>query len=98
MALQLKMCTDWTCQQKKKILQAMQYLLFLRLLFDQYDFTITAALQSLVMVSMLAAMAVGIGLLLTLGNAYLRIFLSADKITADTVRYGNTFLYVDYAM
>ena len=56
------------------------------------------ALQSLVMVSLLAAMAVGIGLLLTLGNAYLRIFLSADKITADTVRYGNTFLYVDYAM
>lgn len=56
------------------------------------------ALQSLVMVSLLAAMAVGIGLLLTLGNAYLRIFLSADKITADTVRYGNTYLYVDYAM
>ena len=56
------------------------------------------ALQSLVMVSLLAAMAVGIGLLLTLGNAYLRIFLSADKITMDTVRYGNTFLYVDYAM
>ena len=55
-------------------------------------------LQSLVMVSLLAAMAVGIGLLLTLGNAYLRIFLSADKITMDTVRYGNTFLYVDYAM
>mgnify|MGYP007055272807 CR=1 FL=1 len=27
-----------------------------------------------------------------------RIFLSADKITADTVRYGNTYLYVDYAM
>ncbi|MFQ9053274.1 MAG: MATE family efflux transporter [Oscillospiraceae bacterium] len=50
------------------------------------------ALQSLVMVSLLAAMAVGIGLLLTLGNAYLRIFLSADKITMDTVRYGNTFL------
>lgn len=50
------------------------------------------------MVSLLAAMAVGIGLLLTLGNAYLWIFLSADKITMDTVRYGNTFLYVDYAM
>ena len=48
--------------------------------------------------ALLAAMAVGIGLLLTLGNAYLRIFLSADKITMDTVRYGNTFLYVDYAM
>ena len=55
-------------------------------------------LQSLVMVSLLAALAVGIGLLLTLGSTYLRIFLSADKITADTVRYGNTYLYVDYAM
>ena len=31
-------------------------------------------------------------------STYLRIFLSADKITADTVRYGNTYLYVDYAM
>ena len=33
-----------------------------------------------------------------LQSLVMRIFLSADKITADTVRYGNTFLYVDYAM
>jgi len=29
---------------------------------------------------------------------YLRIFLSADKVTEETIRYGNTFLYVDLAM
>ena len=63
-----------------------------------YDRIRKGTLQSLVMVSLLAALAVGIGLLLTLGSTYLRIFLSADKITADTVRYGNTYLYVDYAM
>ena len=42
--------------------------------------------------------AVSCGLLLTLNNTYLHIFLSADKITADTIRFGNTFLYVDYSM
>ena len=26
------------------------------------------------------------------------MFLSEDKITAETVRYGNTYLYVDFAM
>ena len=31
-------------------------------------------------------------------GAYLHIFLSADKVTADTIRFGNHFLYVDFSM
>lgn len=48
--------------------------------------------------AIIAVAAVSCGLLLTLNNTYLHIFLSADKITADTIRFGNTFLYVDYSM
>ena len=42
--------------------------------------------------------AAGIGLLLTVNDLYLHVFLSADKVTEETIRYGNTFLYVDFAM
>ena len=55
-------------------------------------------LQALVMMAVLVAAAVGIGLLLTCGGFYLHVFLSADKVTEETIRYGNTFLYVDFAM
>ena len=55
-------------------------------------------LQALVMMVVLAGTAVGIGLLLIRDGFYLRVFLSADKVTEETVRYGNTLLYVDFAM
>ena len=47
---------------------------------------------------LLAALATGIGLLLSRGGLFYHVFLSADKVTADTIRYGNTLLYVDFAM
>ena len=55
-------------------------------------------LQALLIAAVMMAVIVCFGLLLTVSGAYLRIFLSADKISADTARYGNTFLYVDLAM
>ena len=55
-------------------------------------------LQSIAMMVGLAVVSVVIGLLLTVDGMYLRIFLSADKVTEETIRYGNTFLYVDLAM
>ena len=55
-------------------------------------------LQALAMVSILAGISIAIGLGLSFGGSYLRIFLSADKVTAETMRYGNTYLYVDLAM
>ena len=58
----------------------------------------SGTLQALGMMVCLAAAAVAIGLLLSRGGFYLHVFLSEDKITAETVRYGNTYLYVDFAM
>ena len=54
--------------------------------------------QALMMVSTLAGLSILLGLWLSVGGSYLKIFLSADKITAETIRYGNTYLYVDLAM
>ena len=54
--------------------------------------------QALLMVSALAGLSILLGLGLSVGGSYLRLFLSADKITAETIRYGNTYLYVDLAM
>ena len=54
--------------------------------------------QALMMVSALAGLSILLGMWLSVGGSYLKIFLSADKITAETIRYGNTYLYVDLAM
>jgi Na+-driven multidrug efflux pump len=35
-----------------------------------------------------------IGLLFTINGAYLYIFLSKDKITSETIRYGNDYMFV----
>lgn len=40
----------------------------------------------------------GIGMLLTVRGTYQYLFMSADKITAATIRYGNLYLYVDLSM
>ena len=48
--------------------------------------------------SALAGLSILLGLWLSVGGSYLKIFLSVDKITAETIRYGNTYLYVDLAM
>ena len=37
-------------------------------------------------------------LLLTRGDFCYHVFLSADKVTPDAVRYGNSLLYVDFSM
>lgn len=56
------------------------------------------AIQASIIMALLTALSAGAGLLMTIGDAYFHIFLSADKVTPDTIRYGNAFLYVDYAM
>ena len=56
------------------------------------------SLQALVIMLVIAGLSVGVGLLLMMGGTYLHIFLSADKVTAETIRYGDTFLRVDFAM
>ena len=64
----------------------------------RYDRIKKGTLQAMVVMGIMVAAAVGIGLLLTINDLYLHVFLSADKVTAETVRFGNTYLYVDFAM
>lgn len=52
-------------------------------------------LQSLVIMLITFGICLTVGMLLSIGGAYQYIFMSADKISADTIRYGNTLLYVD---
>lgn len=40
----------------------------------------------------------GASMLLTINGAYQYLFMSADKITAATIRCGNLYLYVDLSM
>ena len=56
------------------------------------------ARQALVMFAIATAISAALGFLASIGNFYLHLFLSADKVTADTIRYGSTFLYVDMAL
>ena len=55
-------------------------------------------LQAMLIMAIMAGLSIGIGLLLTINGAYLHLFLSAEKITAETIRFGNTYLYVDLSM
>ena len=56
------------------------------------------ARQALVMFAIATAISAALGFLASIGNFYLHLFLSADKVTPDTIRYGSTFLYVDMAL
>lgn len=51
--------------------------------------------QAMLIMTVMSVALTGIGLLLTLGGAYLYLFLSPDKIGEATVRYGNIMLYTD---
>lgn len=52
-------------------------------------------LQTLLIMLVISVFCTGAGFLLSIGGAYQYVFMSADKVTADSVRFGNTFLYVD---
>lgn len=51
--------------------------------------------QAMLIGAALYVLSAGAGLLLSVGGAYQHIFLSADKITAESIRFGNAYLYVD---
>ena len=55
-------------------------------------------LQALLMTAVIVVSVVIMGLALMNDGFYLRVFLSADKVTEETVRYGNTLLHVDFAL
>ncbi len=55
-------------------------------------------LQAIGIMAVIAGISVAGGLLLSINGTYLRIFLSADKITEETIRFGNDFLYIDLSL
>ena len=55
-------------------------------------------LQTLGMMLILTVVLMGCGALFTVGGAYQRIFLSADKISAELLRFGGTYILVDLSL
>lgn len=51
--------------------------------------------QTLIIMLVFSAACTAIGLLLSIGGVYQHIFLSADKISSESIRYGNLYLYAD---
>ena len=64
----------------------------------KFDRIRRGTVQALGMMTVTALVSVAFGLAATIGDGYLYLFLSADKVTAETIRYGNTVLYVNFAM
>ncbi len=64
----------------------------------KFDRIRRGTIQALGIMAVTVAVSVAIGFLCTINGAYLYLFLSADKVTAETIRYGNTLLTVDFAM
>ena len=64
----------------------------------RYDRIKKGTLQSMIVMGVIVLCGVGLGMLLTVNDLYFHVFLSADKVTAETVRFGNALLYVDFAM
>ena len=56
------------------------------------------ARQALAMFAIATAISAALGFLSTIGNFYLHLFLSADKVTADTIRFGNGYMRVDMSL
>lgn len=52
-------------------------------------------LQTLGLMLVVFALCLVVGLLFSLNGAYQYIFMSSDKITSETIRFGNLFIYVD---
>ena len=54
--------------------------------------------QGLFILLITCIVCMSIGLLLTINGTYQRIFLSADKISAKSLKLGTTFLYIDIGL
>ncbi len=52
------------------------------------------ATQSMIVISIMYTALAGLGLLLSIRGAYQYIFLSRDKISAHSIKFGNLYLYV----
>ena len=55
-------------------------------------------LQSVIIMLAIYVFCLGAALLLTIDGAYQYIFMSAEKITAESIKYGNIYVYLDFAL
>lgn len=63
---------------------------------NDYDRIKKGTLQSIIIMVIISVICILIAFLCTINNAYLRLFLSYDKITNDTIKYGNTYIIVAF--
>ncbi len=64
----------------------------------EFDRIKRGTLQSMIIIFVFYVILAGTGLLLTVNGAYLKLFLSADKINAQSTKFGNYYLYVACTM
>lgn len=62
-----------------------------------YDRIKKGCLQSLVIMLILCVLSSGAAFLCTINEGYMRLFLSGDKITEQTIVYGNSYVYIAFA-
>lgn len=60
----------------------------------EYDRIRRGATQSMIIIAVMYAVVAGFGLLLSINGAYQYIFLSKDKISAASIKFGNLYIYV----
>ncbi len=62
-----------------------------------YDRIKRGTIQTLIIMCIVSLVCLAGGFLLSINGAYQYIFMSADKVSSETIRFGNIFLYVDVA-
>lgn len=65
---------------------------------QNYDRIKRGTIQSIIIMFIMYLMFAGTGFLFTINGAYQYIFLSTDKISAESIKFGNYFLYVDLSL
>lgn len=63
-----------------------------------YENVKKGTLQSLVIMLIISAFCLVTGLLLSINGAYQYIFMSADKITPKSIKFGNAYIYIDFGL
>lgn len=63
-----------------------------------YENVRKGTLQAILIMLIISVVCAIIGCLLTIGGAYQYIFMSADKINSDSIKFGNVAIYVDFGL
>lgn len=63
-----------------------------------YERVKKGTVQAIIISLVIHFICLAIALLASINGAYQYIFMSADKISSETIRYGNTFVYVDLSL